>query len=494
MLLSPISQLLIFPFSFLFNAADQVFTTVSVTGLLWKSCKHLYTNDSSVDCEHLNETSNGEVTQRIQAFTGTWQTYNIIANILPLILVIPIIGAISDRHGRKYTILVGTLAMILGALLYFFEFLYAESAPFFVLPLVICLISFFGYNGTINLSCYSYIADTSSTKEILTIKMTGIYFVNSSGSIITGVIVSLFLNQLSFAYTLLIPLGIWAISLIYALLFLKQIPPKQQRDDLVAAESTDNGCENPAYQPETKSKVSISTDNPTESEESAREEKRGWFVKFKASLRSPFLRRKREGNFFWYIRALLLTSIIASIPSNGMNSVITIFCSGAPLHWDSSQILLYKSINTLMELIGMIISTFLFKRHLHLRDTSALLIGLISVMLRFILIGTAVSDAMMYISCPLGLFSGMILPLISSLMVQLVDANEVGQVLSIFWFGVGMGQLIASTGLMKLLTVTLTFYSGTVFLCVAGLLLLSILVNIWLHFDLRAFQTMHDKT
>ena len=68
--------------------------------------------------------------------------------------------------------------------------------------------------------------------------------------------------------------------------------------------------------------------------------------------------------------------------------------------------------------MGTLFGLFVFKKLLHLRETTIIMIGILSSSARTALIAIASQDWQMYVANVLGLFSGLVQPAIVSFIVQ----------------------------------------------------------------------------
>lgn len=133
--------------------------------------------------------------------------------------------------------------------------------------------------------------------------------------------------------------------------------------------------------------------------------------------------------------------------------------------------------------MGTLVGLYVGKKVLKLRETTLIIIGLISSSARTVMIGLAANDWQMYVANVIGCLAGISQPAIVSFMVQLVEQEEVGRAFSLFGIAADAAFIITNLIYNNIYSATVKNFPGFIFYLIAFLQTCIAGVMVWVHFQ-----------
>lgn len=487
--LSSLPNLTVEPLVFLFYAGYVTYQNVFTTGLYWKLCKQQAPLNSSIDCRHLKDTPDFET--HIQTEAADWKIYISLSYTLPVIVAGPILGAYSDQHGRKINLMLALTGVMLYELGYLAELVFV-SMPIWIFPIFGFVTSFSGFYGMVSPSCYAYLADNVANEDSLMLRYSILQVTRNIAEIAFGAVAGAILKTWSFAQTQAVSMGILTICFLYVTIVAVQKPPAEARRKNRSHDYVEPSEKAPLLQKQSGgSRVSMSQSGnvftfPSTSEIPPKKQEsivRSTFGLFKSALVS-FV-RPREGRNRAYIWVTVLSFVLLNATQSGLHQVLTLFCLHGPLYWDASQIAYYNSLSSVAVLIGNLLMAVLLKKIFHLRETTILLISILSLTVKLVLIGLAQNSAMMLAAAIFGFAGDLVYPVCKALAVQFISQDELGRLYALFQLATDLALLVSHTLYNALYAATITVFPGFIFIVMAITVLVTFFAIGWIHIDRR---------
>uniref|UniRef100_A0AC34FRP0 MFS general substrate transporter n=1 Tax=Panagrolaimus sp. ES5 TaxID=591445 RepID=A0AC34FRP0_9BILA len=459
-------------------------------------CEIYYSSDPYVNCYHIDDTA---IENKVQEHSAEWSLYNSLAYLIPAIIADTVLGAFGDKYGRQMNILLGIAGIAISEYSYslalsydvaapywittvvgiFTALSYDVAAPYWITTVVGIFTGFTGYIAMVPVSCNAYLADITDDPQLLTIR-SGIFSVAQSIASVFGGVVAALVNGISIPLAVDIEILMYIFAFIYTFWRIPQKPnihelERRSRDitddpqlltirsgifsvaqsiasvfgGVVAA--LVNGISIPLavdieilmyifafiytfwripqkpniHELERRSRVSTLTSNTSNIYDV-----RTFFVELWHLLKLGFRT---------YIRRR-----IGHRRGQVINSFVFRRTGDDGLNWDSSDLGYWNGVGFLILIIGTLFGLLVFKKILHLRETTIIIIAIISSSIRTAIIAFAKEDWHMYVANVAGLFAGLVQPATVSFIVQIVPNEEVGRAFSLFGIGGDLSFIIAN--------------------------------------------------
>lgn len=459
------SSITVEPVVFLTFAGLLNFQLVRDTGVLQVICSQWYLPDNPrLNCSNLSATPDLE--DKIQQKATLWILMMAGAAIIPAMISDIIMGAWGDKNGRKASMLLGiagTMASIVPVIaLFTFQWL--------PLHFVIGCNLISGVTGSaaiVLISSYAFLADTITDKNILTIRMGILAVCLAAGQTVGSYSAGKLVNTISLPRAALVPAFFQTASFFYCWFFVPNIiPPRAEKvDKSYGSESDLEGLIS------VKSRFSSCC--------------RLCFVA-KDLLKEVFhtFTKPRKG----YRRCFLLIGTLVFFISTLTDfhaAVMTLFTYHRPLLWTPNQLGTWKAVDNTLGLIGNLVGVLLSKRWLHLKDSTLVLMGLITCSAHHIIIGLSTTTWMVYAAACVGMLCNLVPPTISSFITHYIDSNEVGKVFSGFAVAAEVALVTAVLSFNGIYSATLSFFPGFVFMCMASLIWVAISFMTWVYWKAK---------
>ncbi|CAJ0938230.1 unnamed protein product, partial [Mesorhabditis belari] len=379
-----------------------------------------------VDCYDIN---NNTIEDSVQQRSAEWTLYNSLSYLIPAIFADTLLGAYGDRNGRKINILLGITGLLVSEYGYLLTLSNSAATPYWTTTVIGVFTGFTGYVAMIPVSCYAYLADISNGPTELTLR-SGIFSVlQTTASVLGGLLAGLIHDHIGISTAIDIELAFIALGFIYTLVRIPQIPGLQ----------------------EIERRIRVTTITSLSSVRKLRGFLGDVVALYKECIytyRRPRVGHRRAFMFITVIVLMLTYTTQVETRTTGIGSVINNFVfrrtENGALGWDSEDLGYWNGMGYMMLIVGTIFGLVVFKKALDFRETTLILIGIVSSTLRTIIIGVAVSDWMMYVANVVGMFAGLVQPAVVSFMTQVVASSEIGRTLALFGIGVDAAFILTA--------------------------------------------------
>ncbi len=167
-----------------------------------------------------NDTELEELQQEVQATTARFMIFLDLADTIPELFIVMILGALSDVIGRKVALIIPICGFIIKMtiiiLLQIFDW-----------PLEVMIFAYFidgmsGSTAALIGTCYSYMADIYKERTQRIFHMTVMFVCNQLGLAVSGIYLGFFIKATGFTWPLVFLGGIGLITLFYVIFILEE--------------------------------------------------------------------------------------------------------------------------------------------------------------------------------------------------------------------------------------------------------------------------------
>ncbi|CAH1799715.1 unnamed protein product [Owenia fusiformis] len=393
-------------------------------------------------CDVINETvTEAKMRDTIQANASKWMMYLNIAILVPQLVMVPILGAYSDRGGRKIIILLSIAGTCLNYIANVIIIYLDLGIKYWILGCVIQGIS--GGASALMSACFAYIADIVELDD-RSFRITALNAVLGVSGAAAQLGIGYWITYDGYLPSFWFISCVLIVNIFYVIFF---VPESKQQN------TNDNF--NPFWDLKNAVMLYYKTD---ESE------------------------RNRK------LLILIITFALASLVSYGSADVLALFMLNRPLCWTSVLIGIFTAMSIIMWNIGGMVGVKLFERWL--TDEGMILLAALFFIAMQAFQAFVKSTFMMFIGPVIGMFGSMFLPLISSIMSKTVRDDEQGALFA------GIGCIGTATTLAggalynTIYAETVDWFGGFVFLVTAGIFLLAI-VTFWIYVKMSGTHLLH---
>ncbi|KAE9547749.1 hypothetical protein FO519_009037 [Halicephalobus sp. NKZ332] len=455
-----LSNLTVEPIIFLVYLGWVFGNTIQSPGLYRRVCQIYYSDNPYVNCYHLD---NDDIEDKVQARAVEWSLYNAIGYLLPAIFADTILGAFGDKYGRQINILLGIFGIAISEFSYMLTLSHSVASPYWTTTLTGVVSGFTGYLALVPVSCNAYLADITEDSDLLTIR-SGIFSAAQTFASVIGGFAAALVNGIIIAVAVDIELFCYLLAFIYTIW---RIPQKPGIREL-----------------ERRQRVNTLTSN-----NSMVLSPKTFFVELfqllMAGIKTYTRPRIGHRRAFMFLTAVTLmltyTTFVETRMSTVINSYVFRRAGENSLNWDSADLGYWNGTGFLILIFGTLFGLFLFKKVLHFKETTIIMIGLLSSSARTAIIGFASQDWEMYVANVAGLFAGLVQPATVSFIVQIVPNEEVGRAFSLFGIGGDFAFILTNVVYSLIYRATVSFFPGFLFLFITFVQMLSFLSILWVH-------------
>uniref|UniRef100_A0A1I7YMM1 MFS domain-containing protein n=1 Tax=Steinernema glaseri TaxID=37863 RepID=A0A1I7YMM1_9BILA len=435
--------------------------TLQSPGLYRRICETYYGDDPKVHCRHL---TTHFVEDKVQIHSAEWSLYSAICYLTPAVFADTILGAYGDKYGRQVNILIGIAGIAFSEFGFMLTISQAAHTPYWTVLLFGLTTGATGYIALVPVSCNAYLADITTDSDLLTIKSSMLIVAQQLASIIGGAVAAA-LSGMNIPLAVDVEIALYVVAFVYTLW---RIPQR------------------PGYMEQTR-KI---RGNTLTSIKSSRSDVTKFFSEIWQLLKEGFVTytRKRVGHrrAFMFITAIVLmltyTTAVETRTSPVMNTYVFRRTSEQALAWTSRDIGYWNASGFFCLIVGTVGGIFVFKKIFRFRETTLILIALVSSSIRTVVIAFATKGWHMYAANVCGLFSGLVQPAVVSFITQLVPYEETGRAFSLFGIGGDLAFIISNLVYSNVYRGTVAWMPGFLFLFIGLLQLLAGLAMLWVHF------------
>ncbi|CAL8113962.1 unnamed protein product [Orchesella dallaii] len=439
-------------------SAILVFMTVQDL-LLEKACRvNLGYSDEVCDALQARNTKGfEEQEQKVQSLMGqavVWRTG--LENAFPIVLVF-LVGAWSDKYGRKYPMLFVLAGFILQDILLIFCVLAGNLAGTWTVAIISSVIvSLSGNQACFISSAFSYTSDhTPVEKRTVRTGIThSLIFLGITLGLAAGGILSK--SGLGFTKIFALGMGLELFSLIYLVISMKNRPMPG------------------ATKGKSTSEMFMELFNFQHIRDAA-----------------SCIMKKREGNTRLKLGLLLLSHGCVFGTMMGEMGVLYLFCR-YQFNWDAATYGSYMSYKTVVGFIGNFVSMGVLAGKLKLSDPQNGIVACISTLVSALMFSVATSSFLMILGPIVSLLAGAAMIVPRSMLSKIIPSNELGKINSCIGSMESIIPLVASSVYTLVYTSFLTVLPGSFFLISAGLTIPPVIVFWWFMQD--DLKTAKQKT
>lgn len=510
-LAATVSRTTIEPIVF-FNFLALSFFYVSQHAVLYRSiCVQNYGQyDKRIDCSDLRK--NGpELEDRVQRDASIWNMILSLCYLLPAVVSDMILGAWSDRHGRKVNILIGLTGLIVASV---------ASIGLAIFPLmslyVLCAAKVFaglcGYIAIVMISSWAYLTDVVENKQELTSRMMSVQVYRFIADVVGSFSFSWISQITSLAVTLLLAEFFFVVAFFYALARLYQMPPselrkfslmekekRQQRslaanlpkygsDEMAAPKAAKLAESSMPLGPNGSIPVSPAAGplaTPRTDEDNL---DYMWHLYKGVWLTLTRKRPRNERTYLLLCSAIYFVFMMSEIGLQG--SILSLYVFHRPFFWSPSTLGQFKGFQNSCALIVNLFGAVLLNEFVHVDDTSIMLLGLGSGICHLTLTGLASDTWTMYSAGALASFGSLLVPALKSFMVRTVGEDEVGKALAANGIAADLAFVASALVFTNMYTFTVSTCAGVVFFVGGGLLTLCFAATVWMKVDRRKHSSL----
>ena len=179
--------------------------------------------------EEANHTSLQE--KKFQEDQSLWNTILVVSGQLPIVLVVFFLGAVSDTHGRRLTMLPQLLSQTITCAV--ITVVIALELPLWILALSSAINGLTGSYIVVFMSAYAYIADINPPEKRL-VRLIVVEVGMGLGALLSGIAIGWIIDHWGFVVPNVILTGTMALVFAYALFFVPETILKDEDAPLVS--------------------------------------------------------------------------------------------------------------------------------------------------------------------------------------------------------------------------------------------------------------------
>ncbi|XP_038074989.1 proton-coupled folate transporter-like [Patiria miniata] len=401
----------------------------------------------------------------VQTEASHWILFFSICTNVPGAFMSMFLGATSDRVGRKYIMCLPPLGTAFSASVFALSSYFIASPLGYIIVAAIA-VGLTGSVGTAYVTLISYMADitdqSSRTKRFGILE--AMMFIGGTVGLLCAGAIGSFEHGFTTVYLLVLTIQILIIVYILCCLDESLKPehrlPSNEKDKPLGAGCLPRRCL--CWGPILDSM------------------RRSFTVFF----------AKRPGNKRKYLISVQVIGLLGVIGLSGEMDLLVLFTKHSPLSWDVSTIGIFMALkNTMKGVVLIALLPLMFRcigkeRVIH-RDLVLAQVGLVSTILSLVNEAFSRQTAIMMLVPMVGCLSGITGAVISSFKTQLVEPNEFGGMFACTSFLDTCFQVAGSLLFNTLYPATLHIWPGFSFLIMAAVYVISLLIVIWLQWDMK---------
>lgn len=374
---------------------------------------------------------------------------------IPLNCIISIFyGSYSDRRGRKIPMLFGMASLAVDTAFHMLVLGTETDFPLYFLLISASLTAFMGDFFLFMSAVNAYLADIFPVKKTLSKRMVIVSILFSLGALV-GSLGTKHLVKVAYPMAVLaiVEGGIF-LSVIFCLFVVKHVKPKSK------SIARKEGSEEPRFTVLAIPKKSI--------------------LSLVDSIKIFLL--PREGHRRCFLSLSIIAAFLDKLVFGEEKALIGIYTRLSPFNWDTQEYATYNTIRPIVQIAGMFFGLIVLKRFCRLRDTTLIILSILSIGSCVLVVGLAQSSWLIYVSLVLGSLHGLLNPLTYTFISCLVDPDEVGKAFAISSIAGNLAGISQTAILHTIYTETVDWYQGFVWLVMAGISAVSALIFIFIHF------------
>ena len=433
----------------LLSTAEAILEPSVVMYMYQAACLQEYQNNTVCDNLQFYRTEENHV-QDIFSYYMVWYR---LAWSIPILMVMPCCGACIDNIGRKVAIVVPSFGFILRVMCY----LSSTFNDSILLPMVICgnlLRGLFGGMAVVNIAMQSYVTEVACD-AMRTMRLGILQAVSSFGSVIGSTLTGVLLKEYGFKTICFVVIALDLSCILGTFFFSSDTATKEEKNDSYAFSS--------------------------------------YFKGIKESLVVPFKERENHGRHNLIL--MLISLIMIQMAREAERDVLLLYLTRRPYNWDQTLYGYLLAVDyTAMGLVTCLLMPLLSYK-VQLYDTTLVIIGIITKMVRFLLLAFSHETWLIFLAVIIGVPIAMCTPALTSLLSKTVGNDEIGKILAMAQFCKLVSTVIGSAMFPKMYAIVSTTYPALPFLAASSLLALVFIIFSVLacRYNKTASQETHDS-
>ncbi|XP_053967215.1 uncharacterized protein LOC128868765 [Anastrepha ludens] len=410
---------------FLIYFAQSLASVVFTNQLLYQSCKVIF-GYAEAECQPMlgitNANTNSQIEKQVQPYVSRIILANsLISSIMPAILAL-FIGAWSDRFGRRPVLIISLIGMCVGYFIGFILAMVSANSPtnpwLYVIAQIPAAVT--GSTCAFSIVCYCYIADVAPP-QLKALKMVLNDAADGAGSVIGTLAGSALFAKTSMQ----VVFAVSTLALLVATLYVYFV-----NEESLKVEHTSLGHKLCQF---------FSLSHVVE------------LVRTCAAKRANHMR-----TFIWLT---MIALVITNFTTAGESNVFYLFVR-AKFNATVSQYSDYNSISDAIQIVGGIIAIVAFRKYLQFSFVTMAMLTLLSAVFESTVRAAAQQFWQMYLGTALGFMSGIITPMLLTILAFVTPTNETGKVFSVTTSLSTITPLGASPLYTSVYDATLSYYPG----------------------------------
>lgn len=309
-----------------------------------------YTTEASENVTGCGENEN--VPPQVQALASRWSILLIATDLLPSLVTTVILGAYSDKAGRKKAMIPPVVGLTIRGL-------FSLLVVTFRLPLALLVIGTtidgcLGGTFTMMMASLAYIADVTTVKQ-RPLRILAVEIFSGLGQTAANIGAGYLLKALGFTYPYIVILAIDIFTLLYVIIFIEETVPKDPNTKLFACSNIRKGL--------------------------------------------GVVCKKTTDNRRWKIISSFVIFFLVSVLDFGVIEIITFYVLNPPLCWNSVLIGYFNSYTYVIQTIGSLVFLKLFFRCLG--EYGLVVLSCLSGVGYYILLAESTTTLMVFLGEPL---------------------------------------------------------------------------------------------
>ncbi|XP_072385002.1 lysosomal proton-coupled steroid conjugate and bile acid symporter SLC46A3 isoform X2 [Diabrotica undecimpunctata] len=402
------------------NVAEQSF-------YVYKTCTINHGYNKTI-CDNINTPEYKNISKEVQASTAKFHVWNNLAgHVTPIILAL-FIGAWSDKRGRKLPLLIGLFGKLIFSLMIIVNTVQPTWPVEYVIFTATLPAALTGADVTIFATVFAYLVDVSSVSN-RTLRVTILevcYLASMPIGIAFGAYLFKFVFNRSYTYMFVVNSILMVLAILYTSVRLSWRSHHMQRP---LSEASNKFLDFFDYN------HAVST-----------------FI---------MLYQSRPGNKRTYLWLLLIMMALYTFQRNE-REIMLMYCY-LVFHWSDGQYSIFKTIQTGLQDIILVLAIPVMTKFLKWRDTVIIMIGAIAHVMGRIFYSTAVHPYVFYLGGVFAAAGPIVAPVIRSLVSKTVSSSEKGKAFAVLAVADNAVPLIAGTSYNALYYFVLPYNPGYVF-------------------------------
>ncbi|XP_033099430.1 proton-coupled folate transporter-like isoform X3 [Anneissia japonica] len=395
----------------------------------------------------LNSTSEDVDTDYTQVLVANWTTIFVVCQSLPAIFIILYVLTWSDRGGRKITMILPTLGLLVTSISFTVVYLYG-------LPIEYLLVGNLSIGLTGNTILHrsgagSYISDTC-TQRNLTVRMSIILGVNLLGIALGQLCFSIWIDATGFLQPFIFMTVLLAFSLFYITYLMEEsVDPCQMQKSF-------------SFKNVVVDIISVVMSN----------------------------RNNRRNLMWWLMAARIFNSLLVNAIFHGLQ----LYAIGPPLYMSTSGAGYFTSAYFFSNTVGMLFITKALQRYCNISDYALFYLGSLSAMASSLVIAAATSDTVIYLSVPLAVLAILPKAIVEAQLSKLVEKNEKGAIFAQAGVLDNLGFLLGPIWIGVTYSATVETIPGLIFYIMFAGALVNMLLVIYIQYKFGSIEEALAKS